>query len=156
MKIDFYLPLEAFSINSVYYRDRRHKTQAYRDWEKQAFSAIYKPEVQEKLAQIREQFSESRHCFSVGFVFEMPQLFNKQGKISSRAEDLSNVEKMLLDILFLPKYHVQPWPDGVPNLNADDKLVLKLSSEKKYAEQAGTWVSIELLPVPKMAGPQSP
>lgn len=80
----------------------------------------------------------------------MASLFNKQGKISSRAEDLSNVEKMLLDVLFLPKYHVQPWPDGVPNLNADDKYVLELSSKKVYAPADGTHITIALIPAPKL------
>lgn len=149
MKIEFYLPLEAFSINAVYYRDRRHKTQAYRDWERKVFQALHQPEIQQKLKQIRDQFSETEHCFAVDMHFHMSSLFNKQGKISSRAEDLSNIEKMLLDILFLPKYHVQPWPDGVPNINVDDKLVLELRSRKSYAAADGITVSIALIPAPK-------
>jgi len=149
VKIDFYLPLEAFSINSVYYRDRRHKTQSYRDWERRAFQCLHSAEIQEKLKSIREAYKEDEHCFSVAFDFQMSALFNKQGKISSRAEDLSNVEKMLLDILFLPKYHVQPWPDGVPNLNADDKYVLELSSKKTHSVNDGTHITIALIPVPE-------
>jgi hypothetical protein len=89
------------------------------------------------------------HCFSVSFTYHCPDLLNKQGTISSRVEDLSNVEKVLLDVLFLPKFHVQPFPYGVQNVNADDKYVLELVSRKVLAEKKGIQVVIELIDAPK-------
>lgn len=132
MRVSFTLPLEPFSVNRTYYRDRRHKTQDFRDWELAAINALSAQSVQEKLDKIRSAFDASRHGFVVRFKYMYPAtvLFNKQGQISSRAEDLSNIEKPLLDVLFLPKYHVQPFPWGCPNVNADDKYVLRLNSAK--------------------------
>mgnify|MGYP003349633707 CR=1 FL=1 len=132
MRVSFTLSLEPFSVNRTYYRDRRHKTQDFRDWEMAAINALSRPQIQEKLTAIRGKFDATKHGFLVKFVYMYPQsvLFNKQGQISSRAEDLSNVEKPLLDVLFLPKYHVQPFPWGCSNVNADDKYVLRLNSQK--------------------------
>lgn len=149
MEIEFFLPLEPFSINAVYYRDRRHKTQAYRDWELSIFQCLNSPEIQQKLSNLRKAYNEDLHCFAVDFTFHFPNLLNKAGKISSRVEDLSNVEKVLLDVLFLPKFHAQDFPFGVKNINSDDKYVLQLNSRKQLADKPGISVKVALIDYPK-------
>lgn len=152
MRVSFYLPITPFSVNNMYYRDRRNKTQDYRNWEMSAFQAISSPNVQEKLAQIRSNYSPEKHAFSVRFNYLFPKekLFTKSGLISSRAEDLTNIEKALLDVLFLPKFHVQAYPYGAPNINADDKNVLSLNSKKSVSSDGKYYirVSVALISLP--------
>lgn len=148
LEIRFFLPLEPFSINAAFSRDRRYKTKAYKDWEILAFTTLTSEKVQAELQKIREAFIEHKHVFHVEFLFEYANLFTKQGKINSKVEDLSNVEKILLDLLFLPKYHIQSYPYGCPNINTDDKYVLKLISEKRWAKSSGTHVVIKLIDAP--------
>lgn len=135
----------------MYYRDRRNKTQDYRDWETAAFQAINQPFVQQKLAKIRENFDESKHSFLVRFSFLYPPavLLTKSGTVSSRAEDLTNIEKPLLDLLFLPKYHVQSPPYGAPNVNVDDKHVIRLTSSKGFSNTDKHFIGISIAIVPK-------
>lgn len=148
MKATFTLKLQPFSINRTYYRDKRHKTQDFRDWEMAALASLRNNAVQQQIDNIRQQFDPNLHGFVVKLKFLYPRsvLLNKQGQISSRAEDLSNIEKTLLDVLFLPKHHVQTPPWGAPNFNADDKYVLRLSSEKavspddKHHIQVTVWL----------------
>lgn len=149
MRIKFDLNVEPFSVNRTYYRDRRVKTQDFRDWELQVIQALNRAEPQAQLAKLRSAFDAKKHGFVVKFDFYFPKsvLYNKQGLISSRAEDLSNVEKPLLDLVFLPKYHVQAFPWGCHNVNADDKSVLRLVSSKLVALDGKfrTTVSIKLV-----------
>jgi len=150
MKVKFSLPLEPFSVNRMHTRDKAHKSQDYRDWEIAAIQALRKQGPQTALAQIRDAFKPESHGLVVWFKFLFPAkvLFNKAGLISSRAEDLSNVEKPLLDILFLPKYHVQPMPWGAPNVNADDKYVLRLTSTKALSPDDAYHIEVRIATVP--------
>ena len=150
MRVKFVLPLKPLSINRTYGRDRRHKTQDYRDWELAAVNALASPNVQQRLQQLREAFDSSKHAFVVriNFMYPADVLFNKQGQISSRAEDLSNIEKPLLDVVFLPKYHVQSFPWGCPNVNADDKYVLGLSSRKTLSPNNNHYIELQIAIVP--------
>jgi len=148
MKIEFQLPISAFSINRMYGRDRRHKTQVYKDWEMGALQALSAASVQQQFTSLRDAYKEGTHCFNVELEFHSPDLLNKQGTISSRVEDLSNTEKILLDILFLPKFHVQPFPYGCKNVNTDDKYVLKLTSSKHLSATQKIVVRIELVDAP--------
>jgi hypothetical protein len=146
MRVKFKLPLEPFSVNRTYGRDRRHKTQDFRDWELATINALNAKSVQEQLEKIRNEFDPNLHGFLVRFKYMYPAnvLFNKEGKISSRAEDLSNIEKPLLDMLFLPKYHVQSFPWGCPNINADDKYVLRMTSIKTTSPDANHYIEISV------------
>lgn len=132
MRIKFQLDLKPFSINKAYYRDRRIKTRDFVDWEMCVIQQLNRPEIQTELEKLRAAYQPNVHGFSVSLRYYFPHdlLLNKQGLISSRAEDLSNVEKALLDLLFLPKIHVQSPPYGAPNVNCDDKSVLELHSYK--------------------------
>lgn len=159
-KASFYLPIEPFSVNRMHSRDRRFKTQDYKDWELAFISALANKHPQEQLQKLREAFDASKHGFVVKLNFQYPAtiLFNKQGLISSRAEDLSNVEKPLVDLLFLPKVHVQSFPWGCPNVNADDKHILRLTSSKSSSpdEKHYIHISIALVELKKPTRPANP
>lgn len=155
MKAEFFLPLKPMSVNRMYNRDRRHKSQAYKDWEISAFNCLQHPKVAIELQELRLAFNPDEHVFSVQFIFNFPELFNKAGSISSRVEDLSNIEKPLLDVLFLPKVHVQPFPHGALNINCDDKYVIELNSKKIFANRVGVQVIINMLPKSAAISPEA-
>lgn len=133
----FLLPIEPFSVNKMYGRDRRHKTSAYKNWEMGVLNVLCRRSVQEKFLAFREAWlKQPGHIHvTLDFIFPPNVLYNKAGEISSRAEDLTNIEKPLVDLLFLPKVHVQPFPYGCPNFNVDDKHILRLLSRKLIGDR---------------------
>lgn len=135
MRIKFSLPLKPFSINRMFCRDISHKTADYKDWERAAVLALAQKVPQAAMAAFRQQFDASQHGIVVRMHFQIPEdiLITKAGLLSSRAMDITNVEKPLLDILCLPKFHVQSAPFGCLNLNIDDKYVLRLTSTKSVS-----------------------
>lgn len=131
-------------------RDMRFKTPAYKDWEVSAFFQLQKHEIQENITTLREQFDANKHSYEVTFTAYYPRntYFTKQGRISSKTMDLSNFEKPLLDLIFLPKYHNSFFPYGCPNLNVDDKLVSKLTSSKKSCDNLDITIEVQINIIP--------
>lgn len=129
----FTLNIEPFSINRTHYRDKRYLTPDYKNWQMRLFTQLALPHIQAELEKIRAVFDPIKHRFVVKLTSYYPVLLNKAGEINSHTEDLSNTEKQTVDCLFLPKYHVLPTPYGAPNINADDKSIVRLISSKKQA-----------------------
>lgn len=150
MRRSFTLPTKAFSINAAHYRDRSMKTKECRDWERQVLYLLSSPDIQSKILELRAAFDPDKHAFSIRLCFEYPPevFFNAQGKLSARSFDLSNTEKLLIDLLFDEKYarnsHV-----AVQNLAANDKYVTSLLSCKKPGTRYNIHVAIKLVPQPK-------
>lgn len=151
MQYEFRLKSKPYSINSFYYRDGRIIKQEAKEWMAQIFHLLSSSENQEKLEQIRKSFDKNLHYFKVKLEFYFPKntLFNKKGLLSSRAFDLSNIEKTLIDLIFLPKYHKQQFPYGCPNINIDDKYICELESIKGLSSDYNyeTRIIIKILPL---------
>ena len=137
MKRTITLPLKAFSINAMTGRDIRHKSHAYIEWSAEVFNKLSTDENLDTIAELREFFDSEKHYYIIDLKFYYPSnvLYTKKGSLSARAHDLSNIEKPLIDLLFLPTYYDQPSPYGCKNLNIDDKYIKKLSSEKLPSEE---------------------
>ncbi len=135
MRFSFYLPLRPFSVNSMYSRTREFKTREYKDWEKALLYALVEKVPKQVLKELREAFDPTKHCLSLRLISLLPraELITKAGSISARSYDLSNIEKPLLDILMLPRYHQELQRMGGGNVNADDKHVITLSSAKRIS-----------------------
>ncbi len=151
------LPLKPFSVNAMYSNTRNFKTAAYRDWELAALYAILNEHL--VLTQLREAFDPIKHCFEVEIISYVPKaiLFTKAGTLSSRSYDLSNIEKNLIDLLFLPRYHQelqQMRPTG-GNINADDKGIVTLRSAKRCStdDKFLLEVIVSIEPLKLVAGP---
>ena len=56
-----------------------------------------------------------------------------------------NVEKPIIDLVFLPKYHTQVPPYGCPNLNCDDRYIKRLHSEKVEGAEAAIELNIGIV-----------
>ncbi len=123
------LKLKPFSINAMFCRDKRHKTIEAQEWSCSVLVALASKENRKKLKQLRDHFDPKQHVYKVELTFFYPKhvLYTKDGPISARAHDLSNIEKPLLDLLFLPAFYDRY---NCKNLNIDDKYITHLVSKK--------------------------
>jgi hypothetical protein len=148
LRRSFKLALKPFSVNAMYAGRRDFKTSACQDWERLFLYELGKSEPQKALQDLREHFVLHQHVYRMRIVWKVPRVsfITQKGEISNRSFDVTNVEKIITDLVFLPKYHVQRPPHGCLNLNADDKHLLTLtsgkrcSSEDKYEIQITLWV----------------
>lgn len=144
MKRTIVLKVKPFSINAMTGRDVRHKSAAYSNWHYQVQQLLKAPKIAESLKDLREFFDESIHSYSVCLTSYYPPeiLFTRESKMSAKAHDLSNIEKPLIDILFLPVHH-----KDAANLNIDDKFISDLSSKKRPLQDYCIEVVFEVLNV---------
>lgn len=153
MRFSFVLDnLKPFSVNDMYYKDGRQKTQKYYDWSFSLFSRLQHENIQAGLDPFRTTFDPAKHGFVLRLTAYYPKayFFNRQGHISARTMDLSNWEKPLIDCLFLPKHHKNEPPYGSPNMNADDRYIMSVSSNKRWADTEHPYlrISIQMINVP--------
>lgn len=117
----------------MYYANKLHGfTADSKEWRFKCFHAMSKQVAAQALADLREHFNASKHSYKISFTFNIPRekFYNKQGLISSRTADLSNVEKALVDVIFLPANFGNNPPYNCEQLNIDDKYVTEMSSRK--------------------------
>ena len=140
--------LEPFSINSMYCKNRSWKTQKYNEWSANVFHQLNSEENLKAFEELRNYFDPEKHAYEVNLRFFYPddKLFTKKGSLSSRAHDISNIEKPLIDLLFLPVYYKKPSPYGCKNLNIDDKFIKSMSSQKMSADESRIDVTIHIYP----------
>ena len=126
MQITFVLPVGAFSINRAYARDMRYKTPAYKDWHtKVSYLLEQIPELKVMAAKHNAEGGEFEIELSAIYP---PSIFsNKKGEISSKTFDVTNVEKLFVDVLF------------GDTMGVNDKHITCLISKKR----AGARLSIE-------------
>ena len=140
------LKLKPFSINAMFCRDKRHKTIEAQEWSSSILVALALKENKKKLKELRQHFDYKKHVYKVDLTFFYPKhvLYTKEGPISARAHDLSNIEKPLIDLIFLPLYYDRPSPYGAKNLNIDDKYITHLISKKRAGKSFKIKVSIQI------------
>ena len=128
------LKLKPFSINSMFYGHKKHgKTIAAQEWSCEVLVALALKENKKKLKEPFFNFFYPKHI-----------LYTKDGRISGRAHDLSNIEKPLIDLVFLPRYYDLPSPYGAKNLNIDDKYITHLISKKKAGKSFKIKITIQI------------
>ena len=145
------LKLKPFSINAMFCRDKRHKTIEAQEWSCSVLVALALKENKKKLKELRQYFDPMKHVYKVDLTFFYPKhvLFRKDGGISARAHDLSNVEKPLIDLVFLPMFYDRPSPYGAKNLNIDDKYIVDLRSRKRVGKDFRIRVTLNIKDLPK-------
>lgn len=144
--MEFYLPLKAFSINDYFHNNRAHgKRKEAREWEYAINWAMRG--LESEFQALRASFDPEVHGLEVTLTFYYSNLKTKAGKLNKKVYDLSNCEKVLLDLLLNPVNHGTP-PYKSPNLNIDDTFVVALHSYKAPADKDGIGVKIQLVPQP--------
>lgn len=144
IRVSFKIPIETFSINAMYYNDGRIKTSEARAWTVRLCEELSK--FESELAKIRDNFNEKEHGLVLDLTAFYPKekIMKEEGGLSSRAHDISNWEKPLIDILFLPKYFNLKPPKGFKNLNMDDKFNLETRSRKLPSPIDGFTIQIKI------------
>lgn len=137
MKQKLILNSSPFSINRMTYRDKRQKTEDFKQWVYGIEEELRLERNQKSLKLLRDYFDPKLHYYSVSLTFYYPAhlIFTKDGYMSAKAHDCSNIEKPLIDIIFLPQYKVE-------NLEIDDKYIADLHSRKRPLE--GHCIEVEL------------
>lgn len=146
------LPLKTVSVNSTHFANKSHGLRPEaKEWLYAVFYNLSLPGAKEALADLRAAFDPAVHGYSVDIRVGAPKdvLYNKAGGLSSRMHDLSNIEKPLIDALFLPKFFGTNVPYECENLNVDDKYLVRLSSEKVVASNFYLEITIGLIALPK-------
>lgn len=129
------------------YRDKRYKTKEAQDWSHTVLHHLSQKENKKCLKELREYFNAKEHAYKLDITFYYPKeiLHTKDGRISAKSHDISNVEKPLIDLLFLPKYFTEKPPYGAENLNVDDKYLVEMISRKRAADTHGIKVIVEII-----------
>ncbi len=142
MEISFTLKSRPFSINSMYYRSGS-RTKEARNWGDNILDQVQKLNLSSKFKLFREKYNKKIHGISVTYLFgiKKSRFFNKDGDISIRSMDLTNVEKPLTDLLFAEKYRDR---DGIENVAIDDRFICEVRSKKFAADIDSIKVSISI------------
>ena len=128
---------KTLSINSTYYGERRHgKTPEAKQWTTHMLMSIGR--YKEEFAALRTHFNPKKHVYRMTIKVFIPEstMYTKDGKMTSLVHDLSNIEKSIVDVIFLPKFFSEQalFAEKAPNLNTDDRYLQYLSSEKVPTE----------------------
>lgn len=134
-----------FSINKAYYNkgNMKVRTQECRAWGASIVRKLANSEIQEQIKWFREQYKPDQHGLAINLSFGvLPEFFfTKSGLISIRSLDLTNVEKLLVDIIFNKKFDTSEYE----SLNIDDKCLVQLYSEKIPSQDWIISVSLSLV-----------
>lgn len=144
----FIIPLHTVSINNFYYGDKRHGIRAEaREWQYKFMN--YASQFSKDFAELRDTFDKKLHTYGMEIIASIPitKYYTKKGDISSHVMDISNCEKSIIDLLFLPKYYGTNVPYEFENLNVDDKWLTELISKKRPTESdtASLEITLKLL-----------
>ena len=133
MRYEVLIKSKPFSINAATYRDASIKTADYREWQAQVFHQLNNPVDLETFKAIKEQFDEKKNSFEVFITAFYPRdvFVTKENILSSRTIDVTNFEKLLVDLLFDKQYYSKPHPYGVRNICQNDKHIIDLHSKKR-------------------------
>lgn len=132
-----------FSINKAHYRNG-NRTQACRKWGDDILEQLreYKADMDEFSTAYKERVHT--HSLEVELIFEQPHrtMFktsgSDRGKLSRRGCDLSNIEKMLIDLVFDLRFSKRGWD----NLALDDTLIATLTSKKRKSPNSKSYITI--------------
>lgn len=141
--------LKPFSVNASYVRTFSGvtKSSGAHEFSAQIFNVISRESEAAKLEELRNLFDEAKHAWCLTIIAHYPEaeFYTKKGTISSKTIDLSNAEKLIIDCLFLPKFHNLPFPQGAQNLNSDDRHIVDMISKKRPAKDRLIQVSISIV-----------
>lgn len=117
-----------FSVNKAHYRNG-NRTKECRAWGDLILEQL--APFEDEIETFRASFDKLNQSLNTELIFLYPSsiLLTKKGYVSRRSSDLSNIEKMLVDLIFDPKFFER----GANNLNLDDTLVTSQISKKRLS-----------------------
>lgn len=150
-RLDMTFNAPPFSINSAYYNKGGGKvrTKECRAWGDDVLQQLqlYKQQILE----FKNIYDAEKHGLSLDLTFNIPKryYYTVEGRVSSRSADLTNVEKLIQDLLFDSRFNGRAVNGKkIYNLDINDKCVLQLSSKKLPSDRFRIEVSVSLIPLP--------
>jgi hypothetical protein len=142
----FIVQINPLSINSRTYANVRHglKPKA-KEWEAQVFHQLDNKKDLSNFKDLRKHFDEELHYYRVDFIYLIPYkklITSTTKKRTLKTPDLTNIEKPLADLLFLPQHFGETHPYGLENLNIDDKTIGELHSTKRASPDDKYYIKI--------------
>lgn len=136
------LDVKPYSVNRYFYGNRSIKRREAVEWETTIIEQLRSKEIQKSIEDFRQRFNPEHHSLSIDLCFAYPEatMITKKGTLSSRAFDLSNVEKPIIDVTFLEKYCTST----IKNLMVDDKFLTKMRSEKIASDEHAIFIRVQL------------
>jgi hypothetical protein len=144
MRIEFTVFAPGFSINSAYYlksfkgkSPSKIRTRECRDWGDDILIQIQK--MKQEFEEFKESFDDKIHAVEIDLTFYIPgsKFYTKAGHISIASLDLTNVEKLLVDLIFDSRFHGRELlGHSIVNLNLDDKLIVSMTSKKRPSKKS--------------------
>lgn len=139
MKIEFTLNSPPFSINNAY-NTNHTRNRKCRKWGDNILEQLQAEHIQKQLLELHYQKPKSLSV-SLRFLYPKDYLYTKSSgfkDISKRSMDLSNIEKLLIDLIFDSRFNERGLKTGkgiieITNLNLDDKLITRLCSSKELS-----------------------
>lgn len=151
MKIEFTLNVPPFSINSAFYKRTHTRTKKCRDWFDLVYTEMTDDSIQKKLLKFKKDWIARGHGIIVTLKFNIPykKYWTHEKEVSLFTQDLSNVEKLLIDSIFDEKYDGRNVTvDGVVrtiiNLGINDKAIVELHSSKVATNKNHPFVEISI------------
>lgn len=142
MDLKLKIAASPFSINKAYYKRSNTRTQECRVWGDNVLHQLapYEKNLIKLNKIVRQKLNKVN--IKVEIIFLMPsfKLLTKSGKVSRLSNDLSNVEKLLIDLVFDKRFNDR----GTPNLNLDDCLVCDLYSKKRISPDNNYYILIHI------------
>jgi Holliday junction resolvase RusA-like endonuclease len=136
--------IKPFSVNGAYWKNRKHN-KACKAWKVTVLEALNSPSNASQLKSLVQVFDPALHAFyaTITVYYPTKKFFiqgknskNPQGSISSKTMDLTNTEKLLIDLIF---NHT---------LQIDDRYITDLKSEKRPSNEGhSTEVHLSLVPL---------
>lgn len=133
MRRTFSFPIKGLSVNNMFYAEKRFGLNAdARIWVDTLCHLLSKPDNAKKMSELRDTFDPKTQAYAIQIKSYIPKdiYYTKDGKLSRRSFDITNVEKPLVDVLFLDKFKV--------GLLTDD-CVLKSCHSVKLPSPDGSW-----------------
>jgi Holliday junction resolvase RusA-like endonuclease len=136
------LSIKPYSVNKYFYGNRAVKRREAVQWETCMIELLRPKEYQEAFEKLKEEFDPKKHCLTVEIVCYYPNniIFRKDGALSSKAFDISNTEKPIIDVIFLEKYATST----INNIGIDDKYIVDMVSKKRASEKHKIEINIQL------------
>jgi len=120
----------------MYYGKNFGKTKEAREWSHKVFHYLSLEDNHRKLLALKKNFNPFNNFYRVELTAFYPekQIITAKGQLSARSIDLSNWEKPLIDLIFLPKHIQKKPPYGCENLEMDDRYIGQMTSKKTVSK----------------------
>jgi len=142
MTLDLILNIKPYSVNAYYYGNRSIKKTEARNWEHSMIELLKPEECQKQLEHLKELFDPKKHCITISILCLYPEeiFFTQKGTISAKTFDVSNVEKPIIDVIFLEKYATTK----ITNVGIDDKFIIDMHSYKRSYHKNEIRIKIQI------------